>query len=974
MPHFNHTLRKISFKHFSVLFVLGVFIASSLASVLTNVIPAYAANTYSYASNNAQIVLKKPSGKTYNIPKVLGQERGMDRYQGSVTIAGPNNTDCSIGLLILVSPGAASGTISAPADQNGLPSAGVAGATYIDSCPRDFAAASSEYNKSITIATSSSSTPAPANPETVGQKEGLVTVFSKTKNPPDAKVTRTVVSTSTSDTKPVAWNTSSSTGSARWQDLVVGTSYTFCVYPTGVFDTVGCKTATKEYGKALLVQFGTVDTVYNEDGKKVKVSVHIDIPNAPAPSTYGPVELTLFSNGLPAGTGETQQQTFGDSVTVAQSIVLTGIIDSVEPGTYKVCTTINPKLCSADFTKVVNDQSNVDINIGVDDSSAFLINNKITCGIQGLGWIVCPVMSFMSDLLASAFDGIASNFLQTDIGLYDTGSGTYAAWGIFRTFANIAFVIVFLIIIFSQLTGLGVSNYGVKKLLPRIIIAAILVNLSYFICQIAVDLSNILGYSLKSVFDGIAVAAQVPTSGDASANGFGVAAVVAGVIGTAVIAYFSLAVLIPVLIGALIGVLMIALMLIARKAIIILLIVLSPIAFVAFLLPNTESLFTKWRKAFMALLLLFPIISVVFGISSLASQIVLKAGPGSGSLEILQIMAIGIAALPFFMVPTLLKGSLDGIGSVGAKLNGFASKVGGGLGKAGSKGFGNTAMAQGRENRRQGRATYRNQKFARTVAAGGFRAKLAKGPGFTKAQRYANEALERSAVSTSDKADSEEVSSAETLLRAKQTNPTLLISEAKAAFASAVDAGDTIGARAAQNILLTSGGSGIKALHQVINEKFSSPGSKDSEVGQSVRTALNRAGLKPKNNALASWAYNDKTIGDTSSMPDTFNTLSDNELGGHALINLQAAKASGVLTAARAKRMIENPVVAGAMGEEERTYLNKLVSDEGLASSSAPKPGDTPPAAPTPPPTSPTGGSGPSGLVIPHDDGFNRRN
>jgi len=321
-------------------------------------------------------------------------------------------------------------------------------------------------------------------------------------------------------------------------------------------------------------------------------------------------------------------------------------------------------------------------------------DSKTSCGIQGIGWIVCPVISFMGDLLANAFSGLSDNFLATDTGLFDTDSGTYIAWSVFRTFANVAFVIAFLIIIFSQLTGVGVSNYGVKKLLPRIVIAAILVNLSYFICQLAVDLSNILGYSLKSIFDAIAVQVNVPTSTDASANGYGITTIVLAVIATATVAYFALSILIPIVLGALVGVLMVVLMLIARKAIIVLLIVLSPLAFVAFLLPNTESLFTKWRKAFMALLLLFPIISVVFGMSSLASQIVLQAGPGTGTETILQIMSVGIAALPFFLVPTLLKGSLNGIGSVGGKLTSFASKTGGSLAKAGGKGFGDSRLGK----------------------------------------------------------------------------------------------------------------------------------------------------------------------------------------------------------------------------------------------------------------------------------------
>lgn len=45
----------------------------------------------------------------------------------------------------------------------------------------------------------------------------------------------------------------------------------------------------------------------------------------------------------------------------------------------------------------------------------------------------------------------------------------------------------------------------------------------------------------------------------------------------------------------------IAALLIARKALIVILIVISPLAFVAFLLPNTEKFFSKWRSTFVGL-------------------------------------------------------------------------------------------------------------------------------------------------------------------------------------------------------------------------------------------------------------------------------------------------------------------------------------------------------------------------------------
>src|SRR5680860_295958 len=108
--------------------------------------------------------------------------------------------------------------------------------------------------------------------------------------------------------------------------------------------------------------------------------------------------------------------------------------------------------------------------------------NKTSCAIPGgIGWIVCPVVNFLAWTADSAFSLLNDNFLKTNPAIF--GDTTQAAWGSMRSIANVAFVIAFLIIIFSQITSVGITNYGIKKLLPRIIIAAILVNLSFIICQ-----------------------------------------------------------------------------------------------------------------------------------------------------------------------------------------------------------------------------------------------------------------------------------------------------------------------------------------------------------------------------------------------------------------------------------------------------------------------------------------------------------
>lgn len=428
-------------------------------------------------------------------------------------------------------------------------------------------------------------------------------------------------------------------------------------------------------------------------------------------------------------------------------------------------------------TKEVNAKTDAAILAAInklDPQDEVLVDNESSCQIDGIGWLVCPVLTFLGTLADGMYNAIAG-MLTVDNDLVsvngktsDTVSTTYSAWGTMRNIANVAFVIVFLIIIFSQLTNMVVSNYGVKKLLPRLIIAAILVNLSYTVCQLAVDISNILGWSLRDVFTALAPAADVTkTTGDASGNFGGWAAIVAIIIGGAGIAFAALSALIPILLAALIGLVVVFLILLLRKALIVILIIISPLAFVAFLLPNTEQWFKKWFKAFGSMLMVFPIVAVVFGASALAADIIKAAGDNNASGDAnpwMQLIAMGVAAAPLMIVPGILKKSIDGVGNVGAAINKFGAKAGSGLGKLGAKGFENTALSRGRASRKQGRQIYRDQKFARAMTRGGIRAKAARGPSITGAQKFANQALTRSAYAASDKADQEAETAAEMMI------------------------------------------------------------------------------------------------------------------------------------------------------------------------------------------------------------------
>lgn len=316
--------------------------------------------------------------------------------------------------------------------------------------------------------------------------------------------------------------------------------------------------------------------------------------------------------------------------------------------------------------------------------------SKPTCGVNGIGWIICPVMNFLGDVMDKISDFLAQKFLSTDTKLIEPkkGNGAYDAWVVFRDYANVAFILTFLIIIFSQVSSVGVSNYGLKKMLPKLIVAAILVNMSFYVCLIAVDLSNILGYGVRGLFDGIAKQAiDLPANQTAPGWSNTLAGILIGAVGIA------LALATGIIIPALFAALMVVIILVAREALIILLIIISPLAFVAYLLPNTEKWFQKWMSTFSKLLLVFPIVAAVFGASKLTSNLLMNVAVKSDD-NTMKIVALGVAAVPFFVVPALLKASLVAAGAIGARMQGWGDKATKRVGAKSKEGYLGRQMAE----------------------------------------------------------------------------------------------------------------------------------------------------------------------------------------------------------------------------------------------------------------------------------------
>ena len=310
-------------------------------------------------------------------------------------------------------------------------------------------------------------------------------------------------------------------------------------------------------------------------------------------------------------------------------------------------------------------------------------STSTSCDVQGIGWIICPLSNWLADGIDYMYSAL-QEFLKTKpLETTNQNSGIYLAWVIMRNISNVAFIVAFLVIIYSQLTSVGISNYGVKKMLPRLIIAAVLVNLSFTICAILLDLSNIAGYAFQDAFMGIKN--TISTVGEntstwtwseviSTALSNGALAVGAGYAVSLALTTELLPMLVPAATLAGLTLLFILLIMAARQALIIILIIVSPLAFVCYLLPGTEKWFKKWRDSFLTMLVFFPAFAVVFGGAQLAGIIIIQNASGPNG-AIMHILGMLVQIIPLAITPLIMKLS----GGVLGKFAGFVNDKNKGL-------------------------------------------------------------------------------------------------------------------------------------------------------------------------------------------------------------------------------------------------------------------------------------------------------
>lgn len=314
-------------------------------------------------------------------------------------------------------------------------------------------------------------------------------------------------------------------------------------------------------------------------------------------------------------------------------------------------------------------------------------NTQDPCGsLKGVfNYIVCPILQGVDDLISNAFSPGGILFKELSVSPLDVSSNTQGQgnigdslsqiWGFMRNLTNLFFVVIFLVMVFANTLSIDIDAYTVKKVLPRLIAAAILVQFSFVVCSLVVDLGNILGQGLPTLMPGIqgiqgASTVQKVTSGFVGVAVLGGAAAIVTGLGAWLL-------ILPLGIAFLVGILSVIFTLILRHFIIQVLVLVSPLALASWVLPNTEKFFKLWWTNFVKLVMMYPLIMLLLTFASLIKL----ANP----TDILSLVA---PIIVFFMIPATFKASGTLMAAGSKFVSGRTGAAGGYLGKKVKEGEG----------------------------------------------------------------------------------------------------------------------------------------------------------------------------------------------------------------------------------------------------------------------------------------------
>lgn len=274
---------------------------------------------------------------------------------------------------------------------------------------------------------------------------------------------------------------------------------------------------------------------------------------------------------------------------------------------------------------------------------------------QGIGYLLMTLTGGILTLVGILFDTVVQ-FTIVDmaehLGEGGLGASITDAWATLRDVANMAFIFVLLFVAFKAMFKLEFGN--ISKDITNIIIVALLINFSLFFSKVVIDASNIVAIGF---YKAIATANAAPESATASGNLKAEASITNGymrVLGLQswhdpdllvndardkkldartifIIGFMSSIFFLVTAVIFLIS----AIMLIARFVLLIFIMILSPLALIAYIIPGQNDKFKKWKSMLLDQAFFAPLFFALTWVSlSIAGNSkLLKAISPEGSLN-----------------------------------------------------------------------------------------------------------------------------------------------------------------------------------------------------------------------------------------------------------------------------------------------------------------------------------------------------
>lgn len=229
-----------------------------------------------------------------------------------------------------------------------------------------------------------------------------------------------------------------------------------------------------------------------------------------------------------------------------------------------------------------------------------------------VGWIVVALVWTLGQIM------VVLMYLLLWVASYNDFINSPAVtngWVILRDLCNMFFVLILLVIAFA--TVLNRENYAMKKLLPKFIIAAILINFSRLICGIIIDFAQVVMLTFVNGFRDIGggnLANMLGISGYLSMSADSTQEVnTLTIVGTYILALLY-SIIATVVVATMLFVLVV------RMVMIWIYVVLSPLPYLLSVLPATEKYASKWWDEFSKNVVAGPILAFFIWLSFASVQ------------------------------------------------------------------------------------------------------------------------------------------------------------------------------------------------------------------------------------------------------------------------------------------------------------------------------------------------------------------